>query len=83
MRRRRKSKRSVLMRAYELLNSEAGRNLQQQEVWKNNNIRIDGSDDKSLEEALNPERLPPLGFLRSGNQSDAFERRTTGRKSAD
>ena len=39
--------------AYELLNSEAGRNLQQQEVWKNNNIRIDGSDDKSLEEALN------------------------------
>ncbi len=39
--------------AYELLNSEAGRNLQQQEVWKNNSIRIDGSDDKSLEEALN------------------------------
>ncbi len=39
--------------AYELLNSEAGHNLQEQEVWKNNNIRIDSGDDKSLEEALN------------------------------
>ena len=55
MRRKPQSKRSVLLRRpMSCFNSEAGRNLQQQEVWKNNNIRIDGSDDKSLEEALNP-----------------------------